>query len=144
MIYIVIILSIFIGDGFIKKYIEETKQYGKDEDILGGKIIVSKYHNSGAMLNFLEKQKEVVLALSSIILGATLMLFAIVLPKKGSKLLKLGLSLILGGALSNTYDRMKKGYVVDYFSFSWLKKVIFNISDICIFIGTFIATIAKR
>lgn len=144
MIYIIIILSIFIGDGFIKKYIEETKQYGKDEKILGGKIIISKYHNAGAMLNFLEKEKEVVLVLSSVILGVVLTILAILLPKKENKLLKFGLSLILGGALSNIYDRMKKGYVVDYFSFSWLKKVIFNISDICIFIGTFIASIAKR
>lgn len=144
MIYILIVLSIFVGDGFIKKYIEETKQYGKDEKVLGGKIIISKYHNSGAMLNFLEKRKEVVLALSSLILGIVITLFAILLPKKGNKLLKFGLSLIVGGALSNTYDRIKKGYVVDYFSFSWLKKVIFNISDICIFIGTFLVSIAKR
>ncbi|ROR31521.1 signal peptidase II [Mobilisporobacter senegalensis] len=144
MIYVIIILSIFIGDGFIKKYIEETKQYGKDEKILKGRIILSKYHNSGAMLNFLEKQKEVVLALSCFILGIVLTLFAILLPKKENKLLKFGLSLIIGGALSNTYDRIKKGYVVDYFSFSWLKKVIFNISDICIFIGTLLASLAKR
>ncbi|MFV0344120.1 MAG: signal peptidase II, partial [Anaerocolumna sp.] len=36
-----------------------------------------------------------------------------------------------------------KGYVVDYFSFKWLKKIVFNISDICIFIGGALITIAS-
>ena len=144
MIYIILILSIFVGDGIIKKYIEDTKQYGKDEKILNGKIIISKYHNKGAMLNFLENNVKLVLALSSAMLGAVFVILAIFLPKKENKLLKLGLALILGGALSNTYDRIKKGYVVDYFSFHWLKKIVFNLSDICIFLGTFITAIAKK
>ena len=144
MIYIILILSIFVGDGIIKKYIEDTKQYGKDEKIFDGKIIISKYHNKGAMLNFLENNAKLVLALSSAMLGAIFVIFAIFLPKKENKLLKLGLALILGGALSNTYDRIKKGYVVDYFSFNWLKKIVFNLSDICIFLGTFITCIAKK
>lgn len=144
MIYIILILSIFVGDGIIKKYIEDTKQYGKNEKIFNGKIIISKYHNKGAMLNFLENNVKLVLALSSAMLGAVFVIFAIFLPKKENKLLKLGLALILGGALSNTYDRIKKGYVVDYFSFNWLKKIVFNLSDICIFLGTFITAIAKK
>lgn len=141
MIYVLIILGIFVGDGFIKKYIEDTKEYGNDEKIFKDKIILTKYHNTGAMLNFLDKQKNIVLALSCFMLGTVFMLFALLIPKKGNRLAKLGLSLILGGALSNTYDRIKKGYVVDYFSFSFLKKVVFNISDIFIFIGSLLAAI---
>ena len=144
MIYILIILCIFISEWFIKKFIEETKQYGKEEKICKGKIIINKYHNKGAMLNFLEKEKEVVLAMSCFILGIVITFFAILIPKKGNKLLKLGLSFIIGGALSNTCDRIKRGYVVDYFSFPWLKKIVFNISDFCIFIGSFFAAIGEK
>lgn len=144
MIYILIIICIFVGDGFIKKYIEETKQYGKEEKICDGKIIINKYHNKGAMLNFLEKKAEVVLVISSLILGIVVTFFAMLIPKKGNKMLKFGLSLIIGGALSNTYDRVKRGYVVDYFSFSCLKKIVFNISDFCIFIGSFFAALGRK
>lgn len=144
MIYMLIILGIFVGDGLIKKYIEDTKEYGKDEKILNGKIILTKYHNSGAMLNFLDKQKNIVLALSCFMLGTIFMLFALLVPKKGNRLAKLGLSLILGGALSNTYDRIKKSYVVDYFSFSCLKKVVFNISDLFIFLGSLLTAIGLK
>ena len=52
----------------------------------------------------------------------------------------LGLSLAIGGGANNFYDRAKRGYVVDYFSFRtpWkrLNQMIFNLSDLCIFLGS--------
>ena len=48
-------------------------------------------------------------------------------------MLKTGLSLILGGAYSNTYDRLFRKYVVDYVSFEVrnprLRNIVFNLSD---------------
>ncbi len=46
---------------------------------------------------------------------------------------RLPMSLILGGALSNTADRLIRGYVVDYIPMG--KKIYGNISDIAIFAG---------
>ena len=59
------------------------------------------------------------------------------LQKKGHTVEKLGFSLTLAGALSNIYDRLTRHYVVDYFSINWgkLKKVIFNLGDMFIFLG---------
>ena len=49
-------------------------------------------------------------------------------------------TLTLAGGVSNLYDRMKRGYVVDYFSFQWkaLKTVVFNLGDLFIFAGAFL------
>jgi signal peptidase II len=67
------------------------------------------------------------------------------LGKKGKVLLKTGLAFILGGAYSNTYDRLRRKYVVDYISFDLksgnkladkFKKIVFNISDFAIIIGS--------
>lgn len=60
---------------------------------------------------------------------------------------KLGLSLIVGGGISNVADRLRKGYVLDYFSLDlpgckWLKNTIFNLGDVFIFVGTFLTVIA--
>ena len=57
---------------------------------------------------------------------------------RGRILEKLALTLTLAGGVSNLYDRMKRGYVVDYFSIQWkkLKKVVFNLGDIFIFAGS--------
>jgi signal peptidase II len=135
MVYILLVLAIFITEYKIKDYIEKNKSMHKKEEILGGNIIIERYHNKGAMLNFMENNVKLVKIITTTLLGILLLIFAFVLPKKGNHLLKLALSLVLGGALSNVYDRIKKGYVVDYFSFKFLKKIVFNISDICIFLG---------
>ncbi|MFR5731015.1 MAG: signal peptidase II [Clostridium sp.] len=44
---------------------------------------------------------------------------------------------MLGGAVSNLYDRMIRHYVVDYFSIQCgkLKKVVFNLGDIFAFLA---------
>ena len=46
---------------------------------------------------------------------------------------------LLGGAYSNTYDRVKKGFVTDYLNFpkmpGKIKNIVFNISDFCIMVG---------
>ena len=57
------------------------------------------------------------------------------MTKKGCLAQKIGLSMVLGGAISNLYDRLVKGYVVDYFSIEIkrLKKVIFNLGVIFVF-----------
>ena len=49
-------------------------------------------------------------------------------------------SLIIGGALGNLIDRVFRGYVIDFISFTLFKKemAIFNMADIFITIGIFI------
>ncbi|BCK01202.1 signal peptidase II [Anaerocolumna chitinilytica] len=136
MFYFILIAGIFLTEWKIKNYIEKNKEMHKKEEILGGNIVIERYHNKGAMLNFLENDVKVVKTISCTLLGVALLMFLLLLPKKGDKLLKFAMALILGGALSNVADRFTRGYVVDYFSFKFLKKIVFNISDICIFIGS--------
>jgi len=51
----------------------------------------------------------------------------------------LALSLLAGGGASNTADRLRRGYVVDYFSFNVgperFRNLVFNISDMGITLG---------
>ena len=142
MIFILIAIGIFILDLKIKNYIEENKEMHTKEEILGGNIILNRYHNKGAFLNIFENNPKFIKTLSCVLLGLVTLVFAIVVPKGNKGWVKLGISLILGGAASNTHDRIKRGYVVDYFSFKFIKKIIFNISDICIFIGSAILLIS--
>ena len=138
MIYIIIVLVIVIGEHYIKNYIENNRELGERQEILKGKIIIRKHHNEGAFLNFMGEKKEMLKTISCILLGLVSLLFVILLPRKGKKLFKLGLAFALGGAISNVADRIKRGYVVDYFSFNCkkLKSIIFNLSDIAIFLGS--------
>lgn len=141
MVYLFIAAIIFIGDLLLKNHIEKSKKLGMQEKILKDKIIVTKYHNYGAFLNLLEKKREILLVASGILIGLLGMAMVLMIPQKGKKMLKLGLCFMLGGAGSNVYDRVQRGYVVDYFSFSFFDKVVFNISDIFIFLGSIITAI---
>ena len=139
MMYILIVAAVVILEYYIKNYVEENKKLGEQQELFNGKVVIRKYYNKGAFLNLLEDKKEIVKTISCVLLGLLLLLFTIMLPKKGNKLFKLGLSLVLGGAISNVYDRVNRGYVVDYFSINYkkLKNVIFNLADFAIMIGSF-------
>ena len=68
----------------------------------------------------------------------------IVLRKCQCKAKKLGLALTIGGGMSNWYDRHKRGYVTDYVSFRFgpekFRRLVFNVSDFCIFFGLALLT----
>ncbi len=60
--------------------------------------------------------------------------------EKGAQ--KTGLALLFGGAVSNTYDRLRREYVIDYFSFRTgvpaIDRIAFNLADFAILTGALI------
>ena len=47
MKYAVVAASVFAGDFFLKKHMEEQRDMQERTEILGGKLELKKYHNSG-------------------------------------------------------------------------------------------------
>lgn len=140
MIFLILIAAVFGVDYAVKKYVEEHKKEGQKERILGGRILVHRMSNYGAAGSLLENKPKAVKWLSSIAMLLTGIQFFRELFKKGNAGVKLCYSLILGGGLSNLYDRIKKGAVTDYFSFcvpvKKLRNLVFNISDMFILVGS--------
>lgn len=148
MIYIGIVVGIFLGELFLKNNIEKKRELGTQELIWKDRLIVRKYHNKGAFLDMGERHRNLVAAVSLLLTLFVTVVFFITLGQKGRGMLKMGLTLLLGGAFSNTYDRLKRHYVVDYFSFpvKWkkLRSIVFNLSDFCILIGALMAVLSSR
>ena len=44
--------------------------------------------------------------------------------------------LILAGAVGNVIDRLARGYVVDFFEFTFITWPVFNMADIYVVLGT--------
>lgn len=139
MIYAILAAAVFGLDFVIKDWVERTGKEGKEKAIGHGLLLLRKHHNRGAFLNMGENKGKLMEILSIVLTLAVTVLFLATFSFKGSRLLKTGLGLLLGGAYSNTYDRIRRHYVVDYVSFpvknKALRRVIFNISDFCIMIG---------
>lgn len=143
----VLAAGIFILDLLIKSRIEKTMEEGEEKPLCEGKLLLRKYHNRGAFLDLGEKRRGLVAMLS---LGLTLFLTVIFLATfsfRSNAAMKAGLALLLGGAYSNTYDRLSRKYVVDYVSFpvknKRLRRIVFNLSDFCIMIGAVLLAVGE-
>lgn len=139
MIYALTTVIIFIGEFFWKDHVERVIPESSSKKTLHNTIILTKHHNYGAALNTGEKRPKMIKWISVILTAAASVLFVCSFGMFGKRLMKYGLSLLLGGALSNTYDRLKRGYVVDYFRLNVpvkrIRNLIFNVSDFCILLG---------
>lgn len=104
----------------------------------GSRAELRKVHNYGMAFNVLEKKPKLVKILSSVSVGIIFLLSIKTWKGKGI-LKKLGMSLVLGGGLSNAVDHVVRGYVVDYIGIkSGNKKVsdiTYNLGDFAIFLG---------
>ncbi len=139
MIYLIITASIFVSDLMLKAYIDKKYHRGVKHSRLNGAIILEKYYNRGAALNLLSKRPNFLKLLQTLLLVTVGIFYYLTLRFSKKPLAKAGCALLFGGGLSNLFDRYANGHVIDYFRINrgpkWLKRIIFNISDFCIFIG---------
>ena len=146
--YLAVVLGIFGLDIGIKNHMEEHFDEREQQSRCGGFLLIRKYHNKGAFLNAGQSRQKLVAVLSVLLTLLMTLLFIVSMTKAGSEILKWGLSLLLGGAYSNTYDRLKRKYVVDYVSFQLpfkkLRQIVFNIGDFGIMIGAMLMVLGYQ
>ena len=139
IIFAILAAGIFLLDLLIKNYIETHLEVGQEKSVCRGKLLIRRYHNRGAFLDAGEKRQKAVALLSLLLTLFMTVVFLSTFSLRGNSTLRAGLAMLLGGAYSNTYDRLTRNYVVDYVSFpvknKRVRRVVFNISDFCIMIG---------
>lgn len=148
LICIGIAVLLFATDVVIKQHIEDHFEKGEKKAIFEQKVELRKVHNYGFAMNLFEKKPNIV-KIGSVIGGVILAFYGVSLFfKKGRMFEKLGVGFALGGAFSNMYDRIVRGYVVDYIGFKtkWdkLRKMTFNLGDFGIFVGAILILVFGR
>lgn len=130
--------TLTVADLAVKNEIERQDDAAFPREMKGSKgwIRLYKNHNAGFSFGVLRGSrlvKLVSLCVFSSIAGAWTYMMGV----RGRLAEKLALTLVLAGGASNLLDRLARGYVVDYFAVQWkaLKKVVFNLADIFIFLG---------
>ncbi len=132
-----IALIVLILDLASKYWVESALEFGQKIPLTDFFNLVLTY-NPGAAFSFLSEESGWQRWFLSSIAGSASLLIIFLLNKyKHEKLFCMSLSLILGGALGNLYDRITLGHVVDFLDFyvgtyHW---PAFNIADSAIFIG---------
>lgn len=138
---------VFGVDVILKQAIEETFFPGEERSLAGGKVLIRKVYNKGAMLGFMKDRTDILKRISAL-LGATVLLYdAVLLARPRRFLEKTGMMLFTGGAFSNIFDRFLRGRVIDYIGFQtrWpkLTEITYNLGDFALFTGTVFTAVSR-
>ncbi|MCB5186266.1 signal peptidase II [Methylobacillus gramineus] len=124
-------------DLYSKHLVQNALAYG-DHVHLTSFFDLVRYHNEGAAFSFLAAaggwQR---IFFSAIALIASAIIINLLRKHPKQTWFCLGLSLVLGGALGNLYDRVTLGYVVDFLFFYYEEYYwpAFNVADSAICVG---------
>ena len=123
--------AVVIVDQLSKYYIETTMAIGMSIPIIQDIFHITYILNPGAAFGLFEHQTVFFVIIAfSMVLGT--IYFYPKIPQQ-YRLLRFGTGLMVGGAIGNVIDRIRTGYVVDFFDFRiW---PIFNIADMGIVCG---------
>src|SRR6056300_216427 len=133
-----LVLVVISLDLWTKNMAEAYLVYNQPEFVLPILDFTLRY-NPGAAFSFLADQsgwqRYFLTGIASIV--SLVLVVWIFRLKAQEKLLAVGLSLVLGGALGNLYDRVVLGHVVDFISFHWNDWYFpaFNVADSAISVG---------
>ena len=128
---------VFILDRITKIIAVRTMSYGQSINVLPNIFHITLVSNNGTAFGLMKGQ-NVILAVVAAVAVVLIVIYAVTHKGLGFAV-SLALGLILGGALGNLLDRIKFGYVIDFFDFRiW---PVFNIADSAITVGMIILVI---
>jgi len=141
---LLIAASVFVLDRITKVLIERNVSVWESKNVIPGFFDIVHAKNRGAAFGiFSEGQSELrTFLLIGVSLGVLLFISMLLLrPTRagfaGNKLTMAGLSLVMGGAIGNIYDRIAYGMVTDFLEFyiGQYHFAAFNVADSAISIG---------
>ncbi len=123
-----------------KQWIQSVLTYGEDITVTPFFDLVL-FYNKGAAFSFLaDAGGWQTFMFSAFALLASILLLYLLRKHAKEPLFCFALSLILGGALGNLWDRLRLGHVVDFFYFHYQQHGFpaFNVADSAISVGVMI------
>ncbi|OGD23142.1 MAG: signal peptidase II [Candidatus Aminicenantes bacterium RBG_13_64_14] len=138
--YVLLTIALVALDQATKHLVDRTVDLKESIPVIPGFFDITRIHNKGAIFGmFSQTDNELVFALLTAASFAALALVVYFFFKtpSGDQLMKVALTLIAAGALGNQFDRLIRGYVIDFLDFyvgqaHWPS---FNAADSCITIG---------
>ncbi|MBR5001143.1 MAG: signal peptidase II [Firmicutes bacterium] len=128
------ILALIGLDWLTKYWIQTSMALNDTIPVIDGIFHITYIHNYGAAFSILQGKQSFLLIVTGIAMTAILAYMVIgQIRKKAAPMELWSLALILAGGIGNFIDRVRFGYVVDFFDFRiW---PIFNVADIAVCCG---------
>jgi signal peptidase II len=135
-----LILGVIVADQFTKLLVKRLLPLHESRSIIPNLLDFTHVQNTGAAFGLLNAADFPYKSLVMIVIaGVALVAITLYARQLGTheRLSRIGLALILGGALGNLTDRALSGYVVDFVDVYWGQAHFwaFNLADAAISIG---------
>ncbi len=138
LLWVIFAAVIVLVDQITKVWADASLVYGQPNPILPV-LDITLHYNPGAAFSFLSDAGGWQRWFFTVISAAVSVYLLVWLMKlrRQQWLLSMALTLVLGGALGNLWDRVRLGHVIDFISVHWGNAYFptFNIADAAISVG---------
>ena len=133
----------------IKQYVEDHMSEEDEKKTVIPNVVMRKVYNEGFAFHILDKKPELIKKVTAGA-GIVLLLYDFwVFSGKKKKVRKLGMTFVTAGAVSNIYDRLARGKVIDYLGYKDEKKrsvfsgVTANLADFYLVFGSILVDVSR-
>jgi signal peptidase II len=141
-----LVAGTLVLDRWTKAWIQKRFDLNDSISVIDGFFNITYVQNTGVAFGIFSSisspAKSLLLSIFTAFAAVVVITYSVRSPVR-NRLLQIALSLILGGALGNLYDRIAYGYVVDFLEFfvgtyHW---PAFNVADSAISVGVLLLAI---
>ena len=125
---------LILSDVFTKHMATRFLKNGESIEVLDSILRLSYVENTGAAFGIMKDMRWFFVFVTFVLLIFLFIWFRRSLQK--GFILRIGMLLVISGALGNLVDRILFGYVVDFIDFYIIKFPVFNLADCFICIGS--------
>ena len=131
MLLLLVAIAVFIVDRLTKVAIQQNLPLGQHVSVVGDLLWFDHSQNTGIAFSLATSHSSIVF-----VFDVLAILFIVYLARRvpaGERWMRLGLGLVLGGAIGNVVDRVLAGSVTDFIDFRVFP--VFNVADSAITVG---------
>ena len=133
LVAVLLFVGIVVIDRLVKHYIYTNFTLGEMRSFIPGLVDLTYHQNTGMAFSLLDNHQWVLMVSTPLLLLG--ILFAMWRRMITCKWQKLALVAVMAGGFSNWISRFVYGFVVDMFSFAFVRFAVFNVADIFITLG---------
>ena len=150
-IFLMISIVVFLLDQITKTIVSQGMMQHQSIELIPNFLNITYIHNRGAVFGLGSNVTSPYLSWGlSLLSGLSLLIILIYFLKLKNDNARLysGLSLVLGGAVGNLYDRVRTGFVIDFIDLHWFDShwPFFNLADtaICVGVGFLLLSMSAK
>ena len=128
------VILVLLDQGTKMLALESLKPLGS-VTLAPGLLDLTFVENRGVAFGMFSGQRWMILVLTGAIIGALVYYYRKLPEGNGYRWVRCALVMVLAGAAGNLIDRIFRGYVVDFFEFTFVKWYVFNMADIYVVLG---------